>query len=851
MVDVLLGRTAATTAPEWVAQYGVHEVSDMAGMDFADSLNTHASADATISAVEVEPSRLFIDALQVAVEDSGAYYTDPTPASGTETLRPTSDLFKSASGSIVYSSGTTGWNLVDESVLDTADYYVGTNDGLTAWYIIHGLPATALDASKRITSVTLKADTTASLGTGAGYHKVRDPQTGDLYSVGSYSPGGTQPETVVLTTRPWDGHAWTMDDLRHFQAGEGNDDPGGNSLKVHQFWVEVDWTAPKTVESVLAELGAGGPGASLTVSDEGTPLATDATTLDFVGAGVVASGAGATKTITISGASVADILDLPTAETDASLVLAPDGAGGVEFRAEVGGSMWFNVVAYGAVADSATDCTAAFIDADAAAAAVGGVVYIPGAAGTYYVSYGAERHCLAPSSGVTWQGDGMFQSVIELDPGSTVPAPGGTGALPFIEIGTPTAGATDITLRDFGILCHYSTKGSGTKVIQGIESLPDSDLQQHSDDITIERLRIVDVGVGVSSPRGTGSPAAYTAYRNQRWSIRGCQIETTAGKAVELAMTEDSEIVDCVIIGAQDGLQAIDYAARCRIAHNTVEYIDGGINLTGGCEDIDVDGNILTCIAGTQVGFEGGIVIRRESHTTGAPDMSRVIIRNNIVNDAIEDTGLRFASFTGNTGVETFVDFLITGNIFNAANVYLYDTEYPAKTDAVRLRVFDNYFAGAVLTSGSWSAPRTRFERNHVTSAFTNNADDWDFRNNVFEAGYSDASTGSTFDAVGATFATPAIVLGTAAAGGAASTVIRSDSTIVAFDATVPTTAAFSDAAATGSAAIAARRDHRHGMPVNPGGFGPILISDTPSTPLIFVDLLQNEAQDDLLYEDV
>lgn len=34
---------------------------------------------------------------------------------------------------------------------------------------------------------------------------------------------------------------------------------------------------------------------------------------------------------------VADILDLATAETDDALVLAPDGAGGVEFRAETGG----------------------------------------------------------------------------------------------------------------------------------------------------------------------------------------------------------------------------------------------------------------------------------------------------------------------------------------------------------------------------------------------------------------------------------------------------------------------------------------------------------------------------------
>lgn len=47
----------------------------------------------------------------------------------------------------------------------------------------------------------------------------------------------------------------------------------------------------------------GGGGGSLTIQDEGSNLATDATTLNFVGSGVVASGTGATKTITISGSS--------------------------------------------------------------------------------------------------------------------------------------------------------------------------------------------------------------------------------------------------------------------------------------------------------------------------------------------------------------------------------------------------------------------------------------------------------------------------------------------------------------------------------------------------------------------
>lgn len=85
------------------------------------------------------------------------------------------------------------------------------------------------------------------------------------------------------------------------------------------------------------------------------------------------------------------------------------------------------------------------------------------------------------------------------------------------------------------------------------------------------------------------------------------------------------------------------------------------------------------------------------------------------------------------------------------------------------------------------------------------------------------ASTpGVKWAAVSTSFATPSVALGTAAAAGSASTAIRSDSTILAFDVTVPTTQAFGDAAATGSAGTAARRDHKHAMPTEfiPGDYG-------------------------------
>lgn len=73
--------------------------------------------------------------------------------------------------------------------------------------------------------------------------------------------------------------------------------------------------AKDSAGAVTALGGSGG----VTVEDEGTPLATTATTLDFVGAGVTASGTGASKTITIPGGSGSPPLEQHTASTSATL----------------------------------------------------------------------------------------------------------------------------------------------------------------------------------------------------------------------------------------------------------------------------------------------------------------------------------------------------------------------------------------------------------------------------------------------------------------------------------------------------------------------------------------------------
>lgn len=102
--------------------------------------------------------------------------------------------------------------------------------------------------------------------------------------------------------------------------------------------------------ALLAQTGIGSgtdatPPSPITVADEGTPLATAASVLDFVGAGVTASGTGATKTITIPGGG-GDDLD------------------------------WVFVTDHGAVGDDTTDDTAAIQDA-IDATPQGGVCYFP------------------------------------------------------------------------------------------------------------------------------------------------------------------------------------------------------------------------------------------------------------------------------------------------------------------------------------------------------------------------------------------------------------------------------------------------------------------------------------------
>lgn len=65
-------------------------------------------------------------------------------------------------------------------------------------------------------------------------------------------------------------------------------------------------------------------------------------------------------------------------------------------------------------------------------------------------------------------------------------------------------------------------------------------------------------------------------------------------------------------------------------------------------------------------------------------------------------------------------------------------------------------------------------------------------------------------------FATPAITLGTTAAAGTATSTVRSDSGVVAFNASVPDAITFGQSGGAGSVNFASRIDHLHAMAASP-----------------------------------
>lgn len=101
-------------------------------------------------------------------------------------------------------------------------------------------------------------------------------------------------------------------------------------------------------------------------------------------------------TVTDIGGNVADILDLPTVETDTDLRLAPDGAGGVEWAATGGGG---NPLVYQRTRYTAGDITVSSTSAGADMSGIGDLT-VAAASGDLVMIGLAGRHLTNNSSSI-------------------------------------------------------------------------------------------------------------------------------------------------------------------------------------------------------------------------------------------------------------------------------------------------------------------------------------------------------------------------------------------------------------------------------------------------------------------
>ena len=164
------------------------------------------------------------------------------------------------------------------------------------------------------------------------------PHSANVTNTLTLPAGGDQEIAGTVATQTFTNKTLTSPVLNTGVSGtaiKDEDDMSSNSA-----------THLATQQSIKAYVDAnsgGGGGSSITVQDEGSALSTAATTLNFVGSGVTASGTGATKTITISGGGSASTGDftftgnnLSTSSSNADMELGTSGTGAIVLKGNGG-----------------------------------------------------------------------------------------------------------------------------------------------------------------------------------------------------------------------------------------------------------------------------------------------------------------------------------------------------------------------------------------------------------------------------------------------------------------------------------------------------------------------------------
>lgn len=272
---------------------------------------------------------------------------------------------------LIYSTGsdafaTTGLSAAGRALLDDADAAAQrqTLSAQEADATLTALAGVSVGADQLIYATGSDAFATTSL-TSAGRALLDDSDVATMRSTLGLGTAATSASSAFLASASPSVSSGTLTLTSSgltFSDGttQTSASSGGSSLTVAEESSDLSTAATK-LDFVGAGVTASGTGATktitipgatsgITVQDEGSSLSTLGTSLNFVGSGVTASGTGATKTITISGGGGGSMSDLsddssPTLGGDldtgghdivtasnANLDLAPNGTGYVVVR---------------------------------------------------------------------------------------------------------------------------------------------------------------------------------------------------------------------------------------------------------------------------------------------------------------------------------------------------------------------------------------------------------------------------------------------------------------------------------------------------------------------------------------